>query len=192
MKSGYAIVVPLSGSIQTIVLETLELLKIKYNIEYLYSRSKIPHITILAGIPFNNSETELINLLIKAKKNTKPFTLHSYGLGIFVLDSPLIYLRWKKTQNIQILYDLLFKKMSSYFSQIETSCMPEIWQPKTSLAYKDTKKSNLIDIITIELSKIIHQQSMKVEELFLLKYDSYGEYFIKSISLKKKNVQTKF
>ncbi len=173
-SSLLAITLSLSGKDYKKILQSWNILKNKYNIKFISSRSPKPHITIISGYIKNLS-------LIKKKIRRiyfKRFILRSAGLGVFLMENPLIYIRWEKNLYLTKLYELVDKNFNEKIFKKTKFSGSFYWVPKTTIAYKDFKIKNL-DKIFKSLKKISKPLSVKVDKIELMSASiKHGEKII--------------
>ena len=77
--------------------KTWNILDKNYGINFISSNSRLPHITLISELCEEKKE-EIINSINSSIVSTKSMKLCSKGLGVFLIETPLVYLRWKKKQ----------------------------------------------------------------------------------------------
>ena len=178
-SSLLAITLSLSGKDHKKILRSWNILKNKYNIDFISSRSPKPHITIISGYIKNLS---LIKKKIR-KIYFKRFILRSAGLGVFLMESPLIYIRWEKNLSLNKLYKLVDKNFNKKILKRTKFSESFYWIPKTTIAYKDFKIKDL-DKIFKSLKNISKPLSVKIDKIELMSVSiKHGEKIIFSRSL---------
>ena len=178
-SSLVAITLSLSGKDYKKILQSWDILKNKYKVDYISSRSPGPHITIISGYIKNLS---LIKKKIN-KINFKRFILRSAGLGVFLMESPLIYIRWKKNSSLTKLCELVDENFNEKIFKKAKFSGSFYWVPKTTIAYRDFKIKNLNKIFK-SLSNISKPISVKIDKIELMSVSiKHGEKIIFSKSL---------
>ena len=80
------------------------------NVNYVFYNSSTPHITLISGIQ-DSFESQLSDLLQQIVLDSENFELYTKGFGMLLLDSPLIYLRWRENQYIHYLKNKIQTKL---------------------------------------------------------------------------------
>lgn len=180
-KQNYAIIIPLIGQIGKVAFQMWDDLDKEFNINYLKKRSPAPHLTLTAG----QSLTEVNVMLDRLKlfiANQRPFTIESNGLGMLMLASPLIYIRWHFSNELNNLYT----SVSSYFKEsidvLGSSVEQKTWIPKTTIAFKDITYEDLPKIIG-KLHSYDLKQQMRFCQLALWTYGPEGEKVVETLSI---------
>jgi len=124
------------------LLKCWQVLRKDFDVKYISSRSNKPHIGMIYG--YVGDIKNFINTLKKI--DLKKFYLKSKGLGLFLNEKPLLYLRWDQRDEIIKLYKILDKNLNFFFKDKKTSSSFSNWVPKTSLAYNDLELSNVNSI----------------------------------------------
>ena len=100
------------------------------------------------------------------------FSLTSPGIAIFAKKlNPLIYIRWKLSNDLLNIYKEIYKSTARIFSDLSENTEFSLWVPKTTIAYKDFgyKKLNLIlkEIYKINFKKftIFNKKVSKSDKL---------------------------
>ena len=151
----------------------------KFNINYIGSHSSKPHITLLSGHILDISKLKKV----LEKKKYFSFSLTSPGIAIFAKKlNPLIYIRWKLSNDLLNIYKEIYKSTARIFSDLSENTEFSLWVPKTTIAYKDFgyKKLNLI---LKEIYKINFKKKIDIKKLEVMKISSRGEKIIYSYNL---------
>ena len=150
----------------------------KYNLKYHSSHSVIPHITISSGRCVSR---ELFKEAVySCIPQCTQITIKSNGLGIFVKEAPVIYIRWFLSRELSDLCRLFQKRLKNVWSETDEASMKEVWLPKSTLALKDTLYEQL-PLVLNDLNLYDFEQSMVVDKLTLLEIES-KEIVIEEIS----------
>ena len=161
------------------LLECWSILNNQFKVRYISKRSEKPHISLLSG--YIKNPNELIIALDKIK--TEPFHLKTRGLGLFVSDKPLLYVRWQQTKDIINLYKKLDSKLNNFFIKKNSNTEYYNWIPKTTLAFKDLKFKDLKKIER-KLRFINIEQNVLIKNIDLMFVDEKkGEKIIFSKSI---------
>ena len=141
-----------------------------HNINFIEKNSSKPHITLIAGM-HEGAQSELINLLIMEKNNWHPFEMTTKGLGIFLLEKPLIYLRWKNSKELNFFRSEILEKLKIKGILKENIEYNKEWKAKTTIAYKDTEYNrNLIEVINTVKREYKSEYKSKICNLEVIKY----------------------
>ena len=185
MKSKLAVVIELDDQMEKAARESWSILKNRFSIDFISSRSPCPHITIESDL---TGEIDLIsNLLANVAKKNNPFSISGNGLGIFILDKPLIYIRWTLNKNFFMFKNLLSETLFAAIIQknINENFSRFNWLAKTSLAFNDITYSVLPEILN-EMKSINFYNNMIVKGFSLYKYsEENGEEKITSFKFQK-------
>ena len=106
-----AIVITFDNKTNIKLLNSWKILKKKFDIKFISSRSPKPHLTLKSGYIKNISP--LVEKL--KKKKIQKFKLNSQGLGIFANKNPLLYIRWVQSKKLIKLYNYIDKISSVNF-----------------------------------------------------------------------------
>ena len=137
----YAITLGFTGKLFEGLIKAGNILSKEMNVNYIFSAHAKLNIPIVAG---ETNKLELITKMIKRIKYKK-FKLKMLGFGVFANKKPLLYLRWEQNSDLLKLVQLINKRTSNLFNKkIDYyGGIPSFWVPKTSIAYKDFKYSQL-------------------------------------------------
>ncbi len=135
-----AAVIELSGKMKEEAYESLRRLKEVQNISFIYENSPCPHLMLVSGIPFDDRHL-MERALDSICSHQNNFDIIGNGLGIFVREQPVLYIRWSIDQKIINLQKSLLTEL-----RLPTDFN---WIAKTSLAYKDTSYSKLEQSLTL-------------------------------------------
>jgi 2'-5' RNA ligase len=103
--------------------------------------------------------------------DAEPFTLHTFGLGIFSGDKPVLYLPIVKTVEMIELHQAIWNRIQAYGEDAKLYYSPALWVPHITLALKDLTKENLACAVnTIAFEPI--ELFVKVDNLALVAYEN--------------------
>lgn len=144
----YALVVELQDEALSEIDEAKEILAKKFQIDYIKRSSPCAHITISSGF-IVLQEDEFLKSLNELCKGTEIFSVEGNGLGVFLTSSPVIHMRWKKNEKLIEFRDKTNKLMRwAEMNGLVAAVSDDIdWIPKTTIAYSDTKISNLSEVL---------------------------------------------
>jgi 2'-5' RNA ligase len=171
----YAVLLEIEGEMLKKATNIQMLLSEKFNIKYILDSSPRSHITLESGFTINNFARFKKNLISLCKKITR-FSLQTKGLGIFLTEKPVIYIRW--SNNIELLslknqlHELL--KRSATKNIVENYSIDLDWLPKTTLAYGDTKYENLSSVIKT-IRELDFIESTKISSISIYSYVPGGK-----------------
>jgi 2'-5' RNA ligase len=118
-----------------------------------------PHVTWFAA---DEIDLDLsLPLLSEIADETKDFTLHTFGLGIFSGEKPVLYLPMVKTLEMIQLHCKIWEKVEPHSKEEKLYYSPKMWVPHITLALKDLTKEtmacavNAIGFDRIELYVVI-------------------------------------
>ena len=154
-----------------------------YGINFISSNSGLPHITLIQGLPENNKE-EIINSIRSSIVSIKSITLCSKGLGVFLIKTPLVYLRWKNNKQLIELRNILFNNLVK--NKLVNENSNSDWIAKTTICFKDLSyEDNFTNIILTIKEMFTEDFNEEVERLVLIRYqDSEKEKVIEEFTLK--------
>ena len=154
MKS-YAIVIELTENIRLEAISAMKKLKHEQKISFIYENTPCPHFMLVNNLKFKDLDKTKIALksLCLSQKN---FKVKSNGLGIFVKEKPVLYIRWLITENLT-----LFKK--KVYNEIGIN-EDLNWIPKSTLAWKDTTyqtlEKSLLLLLTFNFELVLNVSSV--------------------------------
>ena len=169
-----ALVLRLSGSMLHAANRAMKILSERFSISYIASRSPSPHITI--DSKFRISDIKQFHSTLGASlEHTASFFLKGKGLGIFVLGTPVIHIRWTvndelnalRKQTHLCLLDLQKQGVVSGYRNDPS------WLPKTTIAFSDTSYDNLTAVLE-SINGINFSGSFRVENLSIYEYSLKG------------------
>jgi 2'-5' RNA ligase len=167
---NFAVLLEIEGEMLKKATHVQMLLSEKFDIKYILDSSPRSHITLESGFTINNFDRFKQNIMSLCEK-ISCFSLQAKGLGIFIAEKPVIYIRW--SNNIELLslknqlQDLL--KKSGTDSIVENYSIDLDWLPKTTLAYGDTNYENLSGIINL-IRDLEFNESTKISSISTYSY----------------------
>ena len=163
--------VPLQGVVLDRVLRAQKILDKEMNISFQKKNQSVPHINLLSGkithINIKRLRTDVVKFNKKIIK--KNFRIKTNGLGIFITDKPVIYVRYYRLKIFLAIRKFL--TLGKYFNTLDNSTATKLWTPKTTIAHKDTNLKNLSNIILL-LNKIDFYEDFKVKKINLTSFSS--------------------
>ena len=167
-----AVVIPMTGDLLGTCLKAWELLDRRFSIRNISSRSLLPHLTLVAGtVKPSNALASALNDL---QANVRTQSLISDGLGVFVRDAPVIYLRWQHSKELLNLRQTIAKTLESHWVAPQEFCDPQRWLAKTTIGALDTRYEDLGEILEA-LRQLNFPQDLALERLDILEYNGDGE-----------------
>ena len=165
--------------------KTWNILDKNYGINFISSNSGLTHITLISGL-YEKKKEEIINSINSSIVSTKSMKLCSKGIGVFLIETPLVYLRWKNNKKLIELRDILFENLAKNKLVNNNSSSNSDWTPKTTICFKDLNyKSNFTNIILTIKEMFTEDYEEEVESLVLIRYlDSVKEKVIQEFSFK--------
>ncbi len=152
----------------------------KLGVSFLLKNQAKPHLTLLAGKVKNQKIfSENVNALTK---QLFAIELRPIGLGVFVSETPVIYLRWELSSELCKFRKKLCKETCNQITQLDKFTTNEFWIAKTSIAAQDTKQDLLSDYL-----KAVHYENLPHSTIFrqivLIDYSGPCEKIIEIIPL---------
>ena len=172
-KNLIAIVITFDNKTNIKLFNSWKILKKKFNIKYISSRSPKPHLTLKSGNI--NNVSSLIEKI--KKKKIKKFKLNSQGLGIFANKDPLLYIRWEQSKKLMKVYNYIDKISSVNIINKSKNSEYFQWVAKTSIAFKDFKYQNLPKILN-NLNEIKLLKNIEVQKIEVMEINKQGEKII--------------
>jgi len=128
-----------------------------------------PHFTWFLAEDIDIDKT--LPILEKIAMDADPFTLHTFGLGLFSGDNPVLYLPIVNTVEMIQLHQNLWNQIQSYGKDAKLYYSPKLWVPHITLSLKDLTKDNLACAVnTIAFEPI--ELFVEVENLALVAYEN--------------------
>lgn len=143
-----------------------------------------PHFSWFVADSF--SSYSLFDEIKEITRKFTPIKVSTTGLGIFVLDKPVLYLPIVKTRQLLEMHEVIWNALTKYGTNISENYQPDMWIPHITLAHNDLSKNtitcaidNLMDLrislmidvdnlalifATEESAGIIHQEKFLAEE----------------------------
>ena len=163
--------IPLQGKALDSVLIAQKILNEEMNISFQKRNQSVPHINLLSGkitqIDIQRLKTDIIKFNKKIIR--KNFNIKTNGLGVFIIDKPVIYVRYYRFR--LFLAIRRFLTLGKYFNTLDNSTATKIWTPKTTIAHKDTSLENLSNILLL-LNKINFYEDFNVKKINLTSFSS--------------------
>jgi len=100
-----------------------------------------PHITWQVSEGYHLPKLE--ETLQEISRNTNSFIIHTYGLGIFTGESPVIYISIFKDEHLMDLQSQLWEQIKGFSKNPDILYSPLRWIPHITLAYNDLNPANI-------------------------------------------------
>ncbi len=100
-----------------------------------------PHVTWFAADEIDLDPS--LPLISEIAEETKEFTLHTFGLGIFSGERPILYLPMVKTLEMIRLHCKIWEQLGPHAQAEKLYYSPKMWVPHITLALKDLTKENM-------------------------------------------------
>lgn len=100
-----------------------------------------PHVTWFVAEEINLEKAE--PSLQQVSEQSEPFKLHTFGVGIFTGESPVLYLPMVKSLEMIDLHCKIWKHISPYSKERKSYYLPKFWVPHITLALRDLNRENL-------------------------------------------------
>jgi 2'-5' RNA ligase len=101
----------------------------------------IPHFSWLVAKEMDLVKTNAV--LSQIAGNAKTFTLHTFGLGIFTGEYPILYLPLVKTIEMINLHNSIWDLIVPHCKNLQYYYSPKLWVPHITLALKDLTPENI-------------------------------------------------
>ena len=133
-----------------------------------------PHLTWLVAVEFDIEQVK--SVLEELATQVQSFKLHTFGLGIFSGEEPVLYLPMVKSLEMINLHCQIWEQIAPLSQGLKQYYSPKIWVPHITLALKDLNKENLscaVNAIAFEQIELYVQvNNLAIAEL---EDDSAGE-----------------
>ena len=178
LMKNYAISLGFKGNIYKNITKAWRIYEKNLGIKYMSTSHALPHVTIISGRTKNIDKIYKILKKIKMKK----FKLNSPGLGIFANKDPNLYIRWEQNLKLLKISSLINKKTSKFFEKIYQTSNNSLWVPKTTLAWKDLKYTDL-NIVFKKTQFMFKKHHAIINHIYLIDFTNY-EVITHKINLK--------
>ncbi len=126
-----------------------------------------PHMSWFAAESLETSRAEPI--LQQLAESCDPFMVHTFGLGIFPGEHPVLYLPVVKSQTLLQCHNKIWNQTQPYSEETKLYYSPSFWLPHITLAIKDIDQDTLLcavnAVVTRQLSlNIVLDNVMIVEQ----------------------------
>ena len=175
----YAIEIPLQGEIKRVAQIGVQKVKGDLGLNKEIESFK-PHICLSAG--WCSNEKLLCAKFEKIAERCSSFQINSYGLGVFITEKPVIYIRWLQSTKLMSFFRDIYADFSQTWSRLYPNYHEEMWIPKASLFTDGIDYSQLASILR-RLKEFDFKQSMIVDKLTLDRIDEKNVVTLKEIKL---------
>ena len=166
-NKNIALTIPVSGSLLKVILEAQEILMKQFKISYQYEMQAKPHINLFSG-KVNN--ILILKQFLSKSSYKNNFEIESNGIGIFVFNHPVIYVRYKLSEAMVNIRNSLFFS-NKIWETIDNSVSKDLWIPKTSIALNDTKLENLSQVLQ-SISNLNFNHKFNFKNFSFIKYQT--------------------
>lgn len=128
-----------------------------------------PHFTWLLADALDVRQTEPI--LSGIVSNAKQMTLHTFGIGLFTGENPVLYLPLVKSREMINLHEAIWEQIAPFSAGAKLYYSPRLWVPHITLALNDLTRDNL----ACAVSKIAFEQIelfVQVNNLAIVKQEN--------------------
>lgn len=101
----------------------------------------VPHFTWFAADELDVAEAKTI--LTRIAAHQRSLTIHTFGLGIFAGNLPVIYLPMVKSLPMYTLHKEIWEEIQPHSKNPRLYYSPKLWLPHITLALKDLTHENL-------------------------------------------------
>lgn len=128
----------------------------------------LPHLTWMVAEELEIKKSKLI--LFGISESTTPLTLHTFGLGVFTGEKPVLYLPLVKSIEMIELHEKIWDQVSPFGQEQKLYYSPRLWVPHITLAINDLTEDKLACAIraiafdTIELF-------IRIDSLAIARYE---------------------
>ena len=126
-----------------------------------------PHFTWLLADNLEIQKTRKALAEITAEAST--MTLHTFGLGIFTGDQPVLYLPIVKSSKMIALHEKIWEQIIPLSDDPKMYYSPVLWVPHITLALNDLNQDNLTCAVNAIASEPI-ELFIKVDNLAIAEY----------------------
>ncbi len=113
----------------------------------------------------------VIPLVKRLTTNLNSFQVHTFGLGIFTGEKPVLYLPIVKSAEMIRLHREIWNQIQPYGDEVQQYYSPRLWVPHITLALKDLTEENLacaVNSIAFEPIELF----IKVGHIALVAYEN--------------------
>lgn len=157
-----------------------------YNVNFIYRNSSIPHITLISGLE-EKCKVELLIILKNILKDYISFNIYTKGLGMLILEKPLIYLRWSESLELNVLRGKILNKIIKKKLISSNIVANKDWIMKTTICYGDLEyNEKLLKIINSIKKNYLYDMKNVVNNIAMISYsDNSKEIFLEKVNFRK-------
>lgn len=100
-----------------------------------------PHFTWFAADHLDFDQAAPV--LSRIAENSESLTLHTFGLGIFSGEHPVLYLPMVKSKQMIALHNKIWDQVQPFGEDVQLYYSPKLWVPHITLALEDLNRDNL-------------------------------------------------
>lgn len=104
-------------------------------------KTPTPHFTWFAADDLDLPE--VTSALSKLAESAEPFTIHTFGLGIFTGRNPILYLPMVKSIKLINLHHEIWNNFEQFSQEPNLYYSPKLWVPHITIALNDLTHENL-------------------------------------------------
>ena len=174
MNKRLAFVIELNGDMESSAREAWRVLDKELNIHYIANSTPCPHLTLAAE--FTGDINAIAQMAQNLCQRVIPFTIDSAGLGIFIAQSPVLYVRWTLTEELIQLQKMISTEltMATQAGIVDGYNANLNWIAKSTLAFQDTTYEDLPRMLEL-VRHFNFTQHMQITEISLYRYGDYLE-----------------
>lgn len=101
----------------------------------------LPHLTWMVAEDLAVKKSAPI--IAQISENESPLTLHTFGLGVFTGEKPVLYLPVVKSIEMISLHEKIWDQVFSFSKDQKLYYSPKLWVPHITLAINDLTEENL-------------------------------------------------
>ncbi len=128
----------------------------------------LPHLTWMVADDLDIQKT--LPILAQICERAAPLTLHTFGLGVFTGEKPVLYLPLVKSIEMIHLHEQIWDQLSPFSRDQKLYYSPRLWVPHITLAINDLTKDTLacaVNTIAFETIELFIQ----IENLAIARYE---------------------
>ena len=143
----------------------------KIGVNWLSEHTVAPHVTLCSGVV--KSTDDLSQAVKKIAASNSAFSVTSQGLGVFITQTPVVHIRWLPSGPLKLLREKCYLDTKDVWEKIDRYSGTAYWEPKTTIAIKDTSNANLSKAL-ISVEDINFTQEVVFKEISLIEViDNY-------------------
>lgn len=181
-KINVGICISVEGKIKDETLKACKILKDEFNARYICETGTCPHLTLSIGQCYKKDYEKLCTTLKNTLEHTKKFKLKSSGLGIFLSDSPVLYIRYLRSKKLLSLKKSIDESLKDIWLPDKQYNSEEVWLPKSTIAFRDMP-INKITSIANKLKNKSFVKEVYANNVSIILFDENNEKYDFKIKL---------